>query len=84
MNPGGSGKAARNTQNVTIASAAAAEVLSEIELGKFADEWDAERDAGYPSLERLLPLVLDRVNSDQAHVRDTDVFARRGVRGGQR
>jgi ketol-acid reductoisomerase len=29
------------------------EVLSEIESGKFADEWDAERDAGYPSLERL-------------------------------
>jgi ketol-acid reductoisomerase len=29
------------------------EVLSEIESGKFADEWDAERDAGYPNLERL-------------------------------
>jgi len=28
-------------------------VLSEIESGKFADEWDAERDAGYPNLERL-------------------------------
>ena len=29
------------------------EVLSDIESGKFADEWDAERDAGYPNLERL-------------------------------
>jgi ketol-acid reductoisomerase len=29
------------------------EVLSQIESGKFADEWDAERDAGYPNLERL-------------------------------
>jgi ketol-acid reductoisomerase len=28
-------------------------VLSEIESGKFADEWEAERDAGYPNLERL-------------------------------
>jgi ketol-acid reductoisomerase len=29
------------------------EVLSEIESGKFADEWQAERDAGYPNLERM-------------------------------
>lgn len=29
------------------------EVLAEIESGKFADEWDAERAAGYPNLERL-------------------------------
>jgi ketol-acid reductoisomerase len=29
------------------------EVLSDIESGKFADEWDAERDAGYPNLQRL-------------------------------
>ena len=29
------------------------EVLGDIESGKFADEWDAERDAGYPNLERL-------------------------------
>ena len=29
------------------------EVLSEIESGKFADEWEAERDAGYPNLQRL-------------------------------
>jgi ketol-acid reductoisomerase len=29
------------------------EVLSEIESGTFADEWDAGRDAGYPNLERL-------------------------------
>ncbi len=28
-------------------------VLGEIESGKFADEWDAERRAGYPNLERL-------------------------------
>lgn len=28
-------------------------VLSEIESGKFADEWEAERDAGYPNLQRL-------------------------------
>jgi ketol-acid reductoisomerase len=29
------------------------EVLGEIESGKFADEWEAERDAGYPNLQRL-------------------------------
>lgn len=29
------------------------EVLDDIESGKFADEWDAERDAGYPNLERM-------------------------------
>ncbi|OBI20912.1 hypothetical protein A5712_16725 [Mycobacterium sp. E2327] len=29
------------------------EVLSDIESGRFADEWDAERAAGYPNLERL-------------------------------
>ena len=28
-------------------------VLSEIESGEFADEWDAERGAGYPNLQRL-------------------------------
>lgn len=28
-------------------------VLSEIESGRFADEWQAERNAGYPKLERL-------------------------------
>ena len=28
-------------------------VLNEIESGEFADEWDAERNAGYPNLERL-------------------------------
>lgn len=28
-------------------------VLSEIESGAFADEWDAERDAGYPALAKL-------------------------------
>jgi ketol-acid reductoisomerase len=34
-------------------AAAMREVLSDIESGKFADEWDAERDAGYPNLQRL-------------------------------
>ena len=29
------------------------EMLEYISSGKFADEWDAERDAGYPNLERL-------------------------------
>ena len=28
-------------------------VLNKIESGEFADEWDAERNAGYPNLERL-------------------------------
>ena len=28
-------------------------MLSEIESGKFADEWEAQRDAGYPNLQRL-------------------------------
>lgn len=30
-----------------------AEIIDEIESGRFADEWDAERDAGYPEFERL-------------------------------
>jgi ketol-acid reductoisomerase len=29
------------------------ELADDIESGRFADEWDAERDAGYPTLERL-------------------------------
>ena len=29
------------------------EMLEHIASGNFADEWDAERDAGYPNLERL-------------------------------
>ena len=29
------------------------ELLDDITSGRFADEWDAERDAGYPNLERL-------------------------------
>lgn len=29
------------------------EVVDEISSGRFADEWDAERDAGYPHLEEL-------------------------------
>ena len=28
-------------------------MLSETESGNFADEWDAERDAGYPTLKSL-------------------------------
>ena len=27
-----------------------------MECGRFADEWDAERDAGYPTLTRLKEL----------------------------
>ena len=29
------------------------ELLDDITSGRFADEWDAERDSGYPVLERL-------------------------------
>jgi ketol-acid reductoisomerase len=29
------------------------ELLADITSGRFADEWDGERDAGYPNLERL-------------------------------
>ena len=29
-----------------------AELADDIESGRFADEWDAERDAGYPTLTR--------------------------------
>jgi ketol-acid reductoisomerase len=29
------------------------ELADDIESGRFADEWDAERDAGYPALKRL-------------------------------
>jgi ketol-acid reductoisomerase len=29
------------------------ELVDEIASGRFADEWDAERDAGYPRLEAL-------------------------------
>ena len=28
-------------------------LVEDIASGKFADEWDRERDAGYPNLERL-------------------------------
>jgi ketol-acid reductoisomerase len=28
-------------------------LVDEITSGRFADEWDAERDAGYPNLVRL-------------------------------
>jgi len=34
-------------------TAAMREVVDEIASGRFADEWDAERDAGYPYLEEL-------------------------------
>lgn len=33
-------------------AAAMRRVVSKVESGRFADEWDAERDAGYPNLER--------------------------------
>ena len=29
------------------------ELTTDIESGRFADEWDAERDAGYPKLTAL-------------------------------
>ena len=29
------------------------EIVEDIRSGRFADEWDAERDAGHPTLERL-------------------------------
>ena len=29
------------------------ELVDEIASGRFADEWDAERDAGYPRLDSL-------------------------------
>ena len=29
------------------------ELVDDIASGRFADEWDAERDAGYPRLEEL-------------------------------
>ena len=29
------------------------ELVDEIASGRFADEWDAERDAGYPRLDAL-------------------------------
>jgi ketol-acid reductoisomerase len=29
------------------------ELVDYIQSGRFADEWDAERDAGYPKLEAL-------------------------------
>jgi ketol-acid reductoisomerase len=52
------------------------EVLSEIESGDFADEWDAERDAGYPNLERLRAEKL----SPQVVAFEEDLRARLGER----
>ncbi len=52
------------------------EVLSEIESGKFADEWDAERDAGYPNLERLRAEKL----SPEVVAFEEDLRARLGER----
>jgi ketol-acid reductoisomerase len=52
------------------------EVLGEIESGKFADEWDAERDAGYPNLERLRAEKL----SPEVVAFEEDLRARLGER----
>jgi ketol-acid reductoisomerase len=52
------------------------EVLSEIESGKFADEWDAEREAGYPNLERLRAEKL----SPEVVAFEEDLRARLGER----
>jgi ketol-acid reductoisomerase len=51
-------------------------VLSEIESGKFADEWDAERGAGYPNLERLRAEKL----SPEVVAFEEDLRARLGER----
>jgi ketol-acid reductoisomerase len=51
-------------------------VLSEIESGKFADEWQAERDAGYPKLERLRAQKL----SPEIVAFEEDLRARLGAR----
>ena len=55
------------------------EVLSEIESGKFADEWDAERDAGYPNLQRLRAEKL----SPEVAAFEQDLRARLGEQAGQ-
>jgi ketol-acid reductoisomerase len=34
------------------------ELVGDITSGRFADEWDAERDAGYPKLESLRSKAL--------------------------
>ena len=52
------------------------EVLSEIESGKFADEWEAERDAGYPNLARLRAEKL----SPEVVAFEEDLRARLGER----
>jgi ketol-acid reductoisomerase len=52
------------------------EVLSEIESGKFADEWEAERDAGYPNLKRLRTEKL----SPEVVAFEKDLRARLGER----
>ena len=51
-------------------------VLSDIESGTFADEWDAERDAGYPNLERLRAEKL----SPEVFAFEADLRARLGER----
>jgi ketol-acid reductoisomerase len=52
------------------------EVLSEIESGRFADEWEAERDAGYPNLQRLRTEKL----SPEVVAFEEDLRARLGER----
>jgi ketol-acid reductoisomerase len=51
-------------------------VLSEIESGKFADEWQAERDAGYPNLDRMRAEKL----SPEVVAFEEDLRARLGER----
>lgn len=52
------------------------EVLSDIESGRFADEWDAERDASYPNLTRL----RDEKLSPEIVAFEEDLRARLGER----
>ncbi len=53
------------------------EVPSEIESDKFADEWDAERDAGYPNLERLR---AEKLSPEVVVAFEEDLRARLGER----
>jgi ketol-acid reductoisomerase len=44
-------------------------LVDDIESGRFADEWDKERDAGYPELERLRSQHVDSILEFEAELR---------------
>jgi ketol-acid reductoisomerase len=55
------------------------ELVDDIASGRFADEWDAERDAGYPRLEELRGKAM----APEILAFEADLRARLGERAAQ-